>query len=72
MKKVLLLGLCLALGLTFLVGCGEQEAEQEPAAGGHVEEMADSTRMDSALVDSAAAVMEEGTEAAEEAVEGGH
>ena len=73
MKKFLVLALCLALGLTFLVGCGKKEAEQtEPAAGGHAEEMADSTRMDSAAgaleeaVDTAAAAVEE---AAEEAVE---
>ncbi len=67
MKKVLLLALCLALGLTFLVGCGEQEAEQtEPAAGGHAEEMADSTRMDSAAVEAA---VDTAAAAAEEVVE---
>jgi len=75
MKKLLILTLCLLFAASLMYGCGQQEAEQkaEPAAGGQPEEMADTTRMDSAMdsamesVDSAAA---EGAETANDAVEG--
>jgi PBP1b-binding outer membrane lipoprotein LpoB len=70
MKKLLILALCLLFAVSLMYGCGKKEAEQkaEPA-GGQPEEMADTTRMDSAkeMIDSAAA---QGSEAANEAVEG--
>ena len=58
MKKVLIVLLCAVFALALLAGCGQKkEAEPTDAASGagHVEEMADSTRMDSA----ASAAMEE-------------
>jgi len=73
MKKFLVLALCLLFAASFMFACGKQETEQtEPAAGGHPEEMADTTRMDSAMeaMDSMAGeAVEEGTEAVEEAAE---
>jgi len=74
MKKLLMLTCCFVLAASFFAGCGQEEA-QEPAdtpAAGAVEEVADSTRLDSAaqMVDSAAAAIEEeAKDAAEEAVE---
>lgn len=75
MKKLLVFALCLLFAASFMYGCGKQETgeDTEPAAGGHPEEMADTTRMDSAMeaVDSTAGeAMDEATEAADEAMEG--
>lgn len=74
MKKLFLLLLC-SLFVLALVGCGQKsEGEAEDtSAGGHVDEMADTTRMDSAM-DSMA---NEGSmggeeEAGHESSEGGH
>lgn len=82
MKKLLVLALCLLFAASLMYGCGKQETsdQAEPAAGGHPEEMADTTRMDSAMqavdsmageaVDSMAGeAVDEATEAAEGAVE---
>jgi outer membrane lipoprotein-sorting protein len=74
MKKFFILALCLLFAASFMFGCGKQETgeDTEPAAGGHPEEAADTTRMDSAMeaVDSMAGeAVEEATEAVEEAVE---
>lgn len=58
MKKFLVLSLCLAITASFFAGCGKQET-QEPAntpAAGNVEEMADSTRLDSAAAAAEGAV----------------
>ena len=74
MKKLLVLALCLLFAASFMYGCGKQETgeDTEPAAGGHPEEMADTTRMDSAMdvVDSLAGEAEEAVEEAAEAAEG--
>lgn len=53
MKKLLILALCAMFALALVVGCGEKKADDtDMTAGGHAEEMADQTRMDSAMVDS--------------------
>ena len=52
MKKLMLLLFCMAL-LVSGIGCGEKEKTETPAAG-QPGEVADETRMDSAMVDSAA------------------
>ncbi|MBD3258637.1 hypothetical protein GF377_09415 [candidate division GN15 bacterium] len=45
-----MLVLCLALGAGLSLGCGDQDGgEDVKTAGGHPDEMADSTRMDSAV-----------------------
>ncbi len=71
MKKLLVLALCLLFAASFMFGCGTQETgeDTEPAAGGQPEEMADTTRLDSAMeaVDSMAG---EAVDEAAEAVEG--
>jgi hypothetical protein len=57
MKRLLVL-LCVgALGLALLIGCGQQEEAEEHGAAGMAEEMADTTRMDSAMIDSMADTM---------------
>lgn len=64
MKRLMVL-LCVgALGLALLIGCGQQkEAEMEDhGAAGAAEEMADTTRMDSAMADSMADTMMSKTE----------
>ena len=75
--------LCAALMLAIAVSCGEKKADDvEDMAAGAAEELADSTRMDSAMIDSmagemadsAGALMEEGKEMMEEGkemIEGG-
>jgi len=81
MKKLLVLGLCLLFAASFMYGCGKQETgeDTEPAASGHPEEMADTTRMDSAtdvvdslageVKDAAGEVVDEAAEAVEGAAE---
>ena len=68
MKKLLVLMLCLALGAAMLVGCGQKEGDTEttPAAG-HPDEMADTTRMDSA-VQAGEEMMEEAKDMADSAM----
>lgn len=62
MKRLLVLLMCLALLTAFVVSCGEKEGAETDAAAGQPEEMADTTRMDSAM-------MEEGMEMADSAGE---
>ena len=50
MKKLLAIVMCLALGTMFLVGCGKKEGTKTNSAAGQPEEMADTTRMDSAMM----------------------
>ncbi len=72
MKKFLILSLCVVITASFFAGCGKQETQQPPntPAAGNVEEMADSTRLDSAAAAVEGAV-EEGAGAVEGAVEEG-
>lgn len=78
MKRLMVL-LCVgALGLALLIGCGQQkEAESEDhGAAGMAEEVADTTRMDSAMADSMADTMmsksKEMMDKTEGMTEGGH
>lgn len=50
MRGILILLACVVLTLGVLVSCGEKEKEAQPASG-HPEEMADTTRMDSTMMD---------------------
>jgi len=73
MKNCLAIAACVLLMLS-LFACGQQETkEPDPGAAGQAEEVADTTRLDSAaieVVDSAAAAVEEAVEeTVEEAVE---
>lgn len=71
MKKLLVLTACALFILGMVAGCGqksETEGTQEVSAGGHAEEMADTTRMDSTAMDSMA---EEGSMGGEEGSMGG-
>ena len=72
MKRCFTLMLCLMLLASF-IGCAKEEAgETETGAAGQAEEMADTTRLDSAagMIDSLAGEVEEAAEeAVEEAVE---
>lgn len=73
MKNYLAIMACLMLMLS-LFACGQEEAaEPDPGAAGQAEEVADTTRLDSAVaevIDSAAAVVEEAVEeAVDKAVE---
>ena len=53
MKKLIILALCAIFAMALVIGCGEKKADDaDMTAGGHSEEMADQTRMDSAMVDS--------------------
>ena len=79
MKRLLIVFACGLLMLALLAGCGKKEdATHDTSAAGHPEEMADSTRMDSAMHDSTMmdsvkdSMMEEASEAMEETSEGGH
>ncbi|MGD8922001.1 MAG: hypothetical protein PVH24_02050 [Candidatus Zixiibacteriota bacterium] len=51
MKRILILLLCGLFALALVAGCGQKEQTQEGTAAGAPEEMADSTRMDSAAMD---------------------
>jgi hypothetical protein len=55
MKRVLILILCVLFALSLLAGCGQKQegTKTETTAAGKPEEMADSTRMDSAQMESA-------------------
>ena len=67
MKKLLVLTLLLVFVLSLAIGCGQQKEEAgDTSAAGAPEEVMDTTRMDSAAVDSMAG---EVTEAVEEAAE---
>jgi hypothetical protein len=58
MKKLLILALCAIFALAIVIGCGEKKADDaDMTAGGHAEEMADTTRMDSAAMDSMGQMM---------------
>lgn len=58
MKKLLILALCAIFAMALVIGCGEKKADDtDMTAGGHAEEMADQTRMDSAMVDSMGQMM---------------
>ncbi len=67
MKKLAAILTCLMV-LAVLVGCGQQEEPQpgDTGAAGHADEVADSTRMDSAAGLDTAAEMPEDTAATEE------
>ena len=74
MRRLFVSLACLAL-ILFALGCG-QKVEEDTGAAGHPEEMADSTRLDSAatdMMDSAAkmvdSAIDEGAEAAKGAVQ---
>jgi hypothetical protein len=76
MKRLFVSLACLLLILSAF-GCGKKVEEKDTGAAGHPEEMADSTRLDSAatqMMDSAAKLvdtaMEEAAEAVEDAAEG--
>ena len=71
MKKLTLLAVLLLLGLALVVSCGQKvEEADDTSAAGQPEEVMDTTRMDSATVDSTVdSLMDEAQEAAEEAVE---
>ena len=51
MKRILILLLCGLFALALVAGCGQKEQTQEGTAAGAPEEMADTTRMDSAAMD---------------------
>jgi len=52
MKRFLVLLCVLALAFTLIAGCSSQEeTPKETGAAGHPEEVADSTRLDSAVAD---------------------
>ena len=72
MKKLLVLLLCLAFGVAIMAGCGtkEEPAQTDTSAAGHPEEMADTTRMDSAMEGTMDTMHTE--EAAPMEEEGGH
>jgi hypothetical protein len=70
MKKLLVVLLCSILVVAVIAGCGQQEESGEAedmSAGGHADEMADTTRMDEEMMDTTMAdsMMEE-AEAVEE------
>ncbi|MCD6249190.1 MAG: hypothetical protein J7J98_02500 [candidate division Zixibacteria bacterium] len=75
MKNCLAIAACVLLMLS-LFACGQQETkEPDPGAAGQAEEVADTTRLDSAVievVDSAAEVVEGVVEEAVEKVQEGH
>jgi len=60
MRKLLVLFLCVGLLAAFAFGCGQEKTDKgdETSAAGTPEEVMDSTRMDSAMVDTAAAMEE--------------
>ncbi len=67
MKKIIVLFMCLLFALSCMYGCGKKEEavqDTQPAVG-TPEEVADTTRMDSAGVDT---LLEEVTAGAEETV----
>ena len=72
MKRLFVSLACLLLILS-VFGCGKQAEEQDTGAAGHPEEMADSTRLDSAatqMMDSAGKLVDTAAAKATEAVEG--
>jgi len=80
MKRFLIAFACGLLMLALLAGCGKkEETTHDTSAAGHPEEMADSTRMDSAAHDSTmmdstmdSAKLEEAGDAMEETSGAGH
>jgi hypothetical protein len=74
MKKFLVVFVCLLFAASLLVGCGQKEAQEDTSAAGQPEEMADTTRMDSAAMQPDTTMMQDTTmmEGGEEMETEGH